>query len=173
MRRALQCWWAIAVILFATTSPLHAHDPYDSFSTATLHADRVEVIVTMAQSTALRLIDREMKARALTFENFPTHRARLEQEAAALYVLTARGKSLASRSAEAILTDENDVVLKAVFPRPPSGPLHFHAAFLKKLGNDYGGILEARDTTGTDLGWEQLSFENPDFQITILPAPKK
>ena len=69
------------------------------------------------------------------------------------------------------LTEENDVVFKLVFPRPAAGRLHFHAAFLKKLGPGYGGIIEISDGAGHDLGWEQLSFENPNFEI-VVAAPE-
>ncbi len=48
--------------------------------------------------------------------------------------------------------DENDVVFKVSYPRPAAGPLHFHAAFLRKLGQAYGGILEAIDASGINIG---------------------
>jgi hypothetical protein len=124
----------------------------------------------MAQSTALRLIDPQAKIAVLAPENFATHRARLAEEATALYVLTAGRKRLASSQIEVVLTDENDVAFKVIYPRPAPGRLHFHAAFLRKLGQGYGGIVEASDTLGNHLGWEQLSWENPNLEIAI-PAP--
>ena len=135
-----------------------------------LRPDRLELTITMAQSTALKLIDPQVTIRALTVENFAEHRARLEKEAATLCILTAERKRLAPTSAAADLTDENDVLFKISYPRPPPGRLHFHAAFLKKLAEGYGGILEASDTVGNHLGWEQLSWEYPNFEITIPSA---
>lgn len=124
----------------------------------------------MAESTALRLIDPHAKIVALVPENFATHRPRLAAEAGALYVLTAGRKPLAPRQIAVVLTDENDVAFKVIYPRPAAGRLHFHAAFLRKLGQGYGGILEASDTLGNHLGWEQLSSENPNVEI-VIPAP--
>jgi hypothetical protein len=163
------CWFAVALIL-ALPSRAHAHDPFESWTSATLRSDTFELIVTMAQSTALKLIDPEAKIPVLTFENFASHRPRLEREAASLYVVTSGRKRIAPNKVTADLTDENDVVFKVRYARPAPGPLHFHAAFLKKLGQGYGGILEASDNQGNHLGWEQLMFENPNVEITI-PAP--
>jgi hypothetical protein len=160
---------AIGLLLLGST-PARAHDPFESWTSGTLRADSFELIVTMAQSTALKLIDPEAKIPVLTFENFAKHRPRLEREGAALYVVTSGRKRVPPTKVIAEITDENDVVFKVAYPRPAPGPLHFHAAFLKKLGQNYGGILEASDTKGNHLGWEQLLFENPNVEITI-PAP--
>ena len=164
---------AFLVVFYA--APLRAHDVFEIWTIAVLRTDHLELGITMAQSTALRLIDPAMKARALSVDNFATHRARLEREAAALCVLTSNRKPLAPRRVEVELTDENDVVFKVIYPRPAPGRLHFHAACLKKLGEGYGGIFDASDTTGNHLGWEQLSFENPNFELIIptSPAPQK
>ena len=152
----------------------YAHDPYESWTSATLRPNELELAITMAQSTALRLIDPQAKIAALAPDNFATHRPRLAEEAAALYILTAGKKLLASPQIEVVLTDENDVAFKVTYPRPAPGRLHFHAAFLRKLGQGYGGILDASDTLGNHLGWEQLSWENPNVEIAIpAPAPPK
>ena len=82
----------------------------------------------------------------------------------------------AGRKVEVEFTEENDIAFKVIYPRPPPGRLHFHGAFLKKLGEGYGGIIEINDAAGLNLGWEQLSAENPNFEITVpaaKPAPKK
>jgi hypothetical protein len=164
-------WCAISALLFVAPVA-RAHDPYEAWTLAVVRSERLELGITMAQSTALRLIDPEMKARALTFQNFEAHRPRLEKEAAALFVLTSgRDTRLTANRVEVQLTDENDVVFKIAWPRPAPGRLHFRATFLAKLGQGYGGILEVSDTSGNHLGWEQLSWENPSFEVTV-PAPK-
>ena len=166
----------LVVALFAALLPVsaRAHDPYEIWTIAVLRADHLELGITMAQSTALRLVDPQMKGGAISFENFASHRARLEQEAAVLCILTAGRKPLTARKIEVELTEENDVTFRIAYPRPPPGRLHFHAACLKKLGAGYGGILDASDTSGNHLGWEQLSFENPNFEVTVpAPSPPK
>ena len=126
----------------------------------------------MAQSTALRLIDPEMKARAISVDNFAAHHARLEQEGKRLCVLTQGRKPLVPSRVQVELTDENDIAFKIIYPRPAALPLHLHAAMLKKLGFGYGSIFDASEPEGRHLGWEQLSFENPNVEIQI-PAPPK
>jgi hypothetical protein len=164
--------WFILLMVAAAGVPqlARAHDAFEIWTIAVLRADHLELGVTMAQSTALRLIDPQMKAGAITTENFALHRPRLEQEAARLCILTADRKPLATRKIEVELTDENDIAFRIAYPRPAPGRLHFHAACLKKLGAGYGGILDASESSGHHLGWEQLSSENPNFEVTI-PAP--
>jgi hypothetical protein len=149
---------------------LRAHDPYETWTSATLRPAELTIELTMNQATALRLIDPTAKIRGLTLENLDTHRPALEREAAAFFIVTAGRTPLKSKKIEVELTEENDVAFKLVYPRPPPGRLHFHAAFMKRLGEGYGGILEVADTEGNHLGWEQLTFENPNLEV-VAPAP--
>lgn len=160
------------LVLWSLGPSVDAHEPHEIWTLAVVRADRLELGVTMAQSTALRLIDPELRAGALTFQNFEAHRPRLEKEAATLFVLTAGRNTLAAQRVDVQLTDENDVVFRIASPRPKAGRLHFHAAFLKKLGQGYGGILEVSDAAGDNIGWEQISWENPNFEVA-LTADKK
>src|SRR4051794_38287967 len=79
-----------ALILFASlvAPALRAHDPYESWTAVALRPATLEINITMAQSTALRLVDPDAKIHGLTEENFPAHRALFEQEAAMIYILT-------------------------------------------------------------------------------------
>ena len=154
------------------SAPLaQAHDPFDIWSLATLRPDALQLEVTMAKVTALRLIDPEGKLRALSFENFSEAMRRLERAGPTLHVLTSGRKTLVATKVAVELTEENDVVFKITFPRPPPGKLHVHAAFLKKLGEDYGGILDISDADGADLAWDQLTFERTELDV-VIPATK-
>jgi hypothetical protein len=161
---------AFAFFVFSVGVPLHAHDRYEIWTIALVASDHLEIAITMSASTALQLIDPEKKARTSIPEDFATHRPRLEHAAPGLYVLTSDRKPLRARKVEVELTDENDVVFHLAYPRPGAGPVHFHASLLKKLGPGYGGILEVNDSSSNNLGWEQLAFENPNYEI-VLPAP--
>ena len=161
---------ALLSLVAGIAGPAWAHDPYEIWAMAVLRSDHLELGVTMAQSTALRLIDPQGVGGVISFENFATHRDRLLAEARKLYVLTAARRPLPPEKVAVELTDENDVVFTLRYARPAAGPLHFHAALLKKLGAGYGGILDVSQPGGAHLGWEQLSFENPNFEIS-LPAP--
>jgi hypothetical protein len=155
----------LACLAFATAA--RAHDPYESWASASVHPERMTLIVTMAQATALKIIDPELKEGAITEQNFATLKPRLMRAATALFVLTSARKPLVAQKAEVELTEENDIIFTLAYPRPAPGPLRFRAAFLEKLGQGYGGILEVLDGANKDLGWEKLSFENPSFEVKV------
>jgi hypothetical protein len=153
-----------------------AHDPYEAFTNVMVRPDSLELNMTMAQATALRLIDPEVKIAGLTPENFPQHRPRLEREAAGLFILTIGRTPLKPRTVEVELTDELDVAFKRMYPRPPPGRMHIHAALMDKLGQGYSTILEVSDTAGHHLGWDQITIENPNLEVVVPPpasAPPK
>lgn len=173
-RRVLAPFLALAAVLFATLPAARAHDPYESWAVATVRPEALELSITMAPSTALRVVDPEKSIRTFSAETFASHRAKFERAAGDLFLLTSGRKPLAARSCEASLTEENNVVFKLTYARPAAGLLLVRAAFLRQLGPGYGAIFDASDTAGNHLGWEQLSFENPDFQITLPDsAPTK
>ena len=163
------------VAALALAPAARAHDPYESWTEAIVHPDRLELLIVMAQSTALKLVDPEARVVALSPENFPTLREKFTREGATLFVITSGRTPLAPRAVTAELTDELDVAFKLVLPRPAAGRLHFHAAFLKKLGSGYGGILDVGDPAGKQFGWEQISWENPNLEVIVpaAPPPKK
>jgi hypothetical protein len=161
----------LAVLLAAAffAAPLRAHDPSESWTAAIVRADQLELLVTMAQANALKLIDPANKIPQLTPENFEHYRARLIEAGGTLFMITSIKSRLTSRKVEVELTEENDVAFKILYPRPAPGLLIFDAAFLKKLGEGFGGIIDANDTTGHHLGWDQISWENTSL-IVMLPA---
>ena len=126
------------VSTFFVTPPARAHDPFEAFHSAKLHSDRLELVVTMAQSTALKLIDPTAQIASLTLENLAAHRPRLVREAAMLFILTSVRQPLVSRTATVELTDENDLIFRVTYPRPAPGKLYFSAAYLRRLGDGYG-----------------------------------
>lgn len=150
-----------------------AHDAFEIWTIALLRADRLDLTITMAKSTAIRLIDPQSKNTPITCENFSTYRTRLEEEGSSLCLPRKPGKKLSPPRVEVELTDENGVVFRLYFPCPTPGALQFHAACLKKLDDGYGGFLDASDHTGAHLGWEQLSFDHPTFEVTIPAALQK
>src|SRR5262249_42996217 len=130
----------------------------------------MEMLVTMAQVTALKLIDPAKKIMQFTPENFAEHRARLVQEGATLFAVTSLKSPLKSQKVEVELTDEGDIAYKIIYPHPAPGLLMLNAAFMKKLGDGFGGIIDATDADGHHLGWDQLSNENTTL-VVMLPKP--
>ena len=129
----------------------------------------------MAQNTALRLVDPKAAFPQVTPENFASFRERLKAQAAVLFVVTSLRAPLQPRSVDAEVTEELDIVFKIVFPRPAAGRLHFHASFLQKVGEGFGGTIFVSDPAGKDLGWDQITWENPNFEINVPSdsPPKK
>lgn len=163
-------WLSLVGVVLVLLSPVRAHDPFEAFHSAVVRADRLDLTITMAQATALRLIDPGAAIPALTPENLATHRPRLVREAATLFTLTsgpARTVVKPAKAAEIELTEENDLIFRLTYPRPAAGPLIFAAAYLKKLGDGYGGILEINDAADHNLGWEQLLWAHPRFEVRI------
>ncbi len=162
--------FATLVVAALLAAPLRAHDPAESWTEAIVHPDQLELLVTMAQVTALKLIDPAGKIAQLTPENFAQHRARLVQAGAVLFTITSVKTQVAARRVDVQLTEENDVAFRIIFPRPAAGVLMFEATFIKKLGNGIGGVIDASDTEGHEFGWEQLTPENTTLVVT-LPKP--
>ncbi len=121
----------------------------------------------MAASTALKLIDPDGKFPPLRPENIAEHRPRLTREAELLFIVTSERKPLKPLKADLELTPENDLVFTVKYPPPTAGRLLFSAAFLRRLGEGYGGIIEVNDRHGQNLGWEQLQWAQPNFDLTL------
>jgi len=156
-------------LLGALIPTARAHDPFEAFHSAALHPDRLELVITMAQATALKLIDPTAQIPALTPESLATHRPRLVRAAALLFILTSARKQLTARAATIELTEENDLIFRVTYPRPAPGKLYFSAAYLRNLGDGYGGILEVNHGSDKNLGWEQLLWAHPNFEVTVPP----
>ena len=160
-------FFTLALALCSLATPARAHDPFEAFTAAVIRPDRLDLIITMAQSTALKLIDPAARLPSLAPENFAEHRPRLLREGAALFTITSVRTPLAPRKVDVELTEENDVVFKITYPRPAAGRLLFSAAYLKKLGDGYGGIFEVNDDSDHNLGWEQLLWAQPNLEVTV------
>jgi hypothetical protein len=161
------------ILVFASAllaASLRAHDPAESWTSVTVKPDSMELLVTMAQINALKLIDPTNKIPRLTQENFGEFRARLVKAGAALFTVTSLKAGVASRKVEVELTEENDVVFNISYPRPAPGLLIFDAVFLKKFGEGFGGIIDASDTAGHHLGWDQITWEHTSL-VVMVPAP--
>lgn len=158
-----------AAALSAVVQAARAHDPYDAFTSATLHPDRLELILTIAASTAVRLIEAETIVPPLTAANWPELRPRFERAGATFFELTAKDTPLKPRAVAVELSDENDLIFHIIYPRPEAITLVFCAAYLKKLGDGYGSVLEFNDHNSRNLGWEQLLWAHPHFTATLPP----
>jgi hypothetical protein len=160
---------------------VRAHDPSECWTEVIVHADKMEVIVTMAQVATLKLIDPANKIPTINEDNLAGLRPLLLKEGAALFGITSVKTRLAPRSVDVELTEENDISFRIVYARPPPGLLTINSEFIRKLGVTFGGLIDARDTEGHQLGWDQVSAENPTLVVMLAkagnpaaaPAPQK
>jgi hypothetical protein len=167
----------LAVTLLATiVTSARAHEAGELTMIATVRATQLDLVVTLATSTAARLLDPSAETPPpVTPATFPTVRERLIAVATAHFFTfttapTTAPRRLALRTVTVALTAENDLAFTLLYPRPAAGPLHLRAIVFARLGPGHGGILECTDTAGHHLGWDQLSPEKPALTI-VIPAP--
>jgi len=159
-------WFAVLAVVVAC--PLaHAHDLYESWTAVAVRPDGLALNLTLAQATALQLVDSAARIHELTPENFAAVRPAFAQAARELYVLTAASTALAPRSVEVELTDEGDIAFRLRYPPVAAGALKFHATFLRRLGEGYTSLLAVDAADGKQLGWDQLTTENPDLEVRL------
>jgi hypothetical protein len=158
-------------LVCALAGGVRAHDPGESWTNAVLQPDGLKVQITMAPVCATLLLGPSGKFSGLTEENFPEFHDRLKALAGEFYVVTSGRAPLKPRAIEARMTEELDLEFTLVYPRPAAGRLHFHASFLGKLGSGFNGMIYLTDAARNDLGWDQLSAEAPNFEVTIPAAP--
>jgi hypothetical protein len=157
-------------LVSAVASVARAHDPSESWTNAVLQPDGLKVQTTMAPVCATLLLDPSGKLPGVSEDSFPEFHDRLKALAAQLYVITSGKTPLKPREVEVRLTEELDLEFTLVYPRPAAGRLHFHASFLGKLGTGFNGMIFLTDSERKDLGWDQISAEYPNLEVTI-PAP--
>jgi hypothetical protein len=163
-------------LLAATITSARAHEAGELTMTATVRATQLDLAVTLAASTAARLLDPSAQPPpSVTPATFPAVRERLLAVATAHFFTlttapTTAPRRLALRTVTVALTEENDLAFTLLYPRPAAGPLHIRATVFLRLGPGHGGILECTDTAGHHLGWDQLSPEKPALTV-VIPAP--
>ncbi len=132
----------------------HAHDPFEITSDARVAADRLELDVTMARTTALSVCgETELEACTRT-----------------LYVVKAAGQELAPLSARVQWSPENDLEVRLTYPPPASGNLSFDALYLQRLPDPTYGVALTVTGRGRFLGQALLRAEAPTFAVDVPAA---
>jgi hypothetical protein len=148
-----------------------AHEPFEITTDARLHADRLNVRITMAASTAAKacLVQNDPKSPPprIAAAEFDALRTQLETCAAGLYEITAGGVAMRARDARASLSVENDVELELVYPAPTRSPLRFDAVLLKRLPDPTYGAQLTVTGEGTFLGQQLLRADASTLEIAI------
>lgn len=160
-------WLLGACFALLLVTRLTAHDIYSSWTESFVREDRLELTLTLARSSALRLIPDSAALPTITPENFASYEPHLKKAAPTLFAITTGGKQLTLTSSDVAISGDADVTFHLVYPRPPPGKLRFVAQYLAHLVDGHVGTLVVNDRAGKDLGWSPVSIEQPVFELSI------
>ena len=162
-------WRLLALILACSAGVACAHDPFEITTAARLYADRLELVITMAPSTAMAVSADAGETVRFHPDDFEKLRPRFEAGAARLFEVTAGGKRLSLARATVGLAREFDIEFRLTFPAPMRGPLRLRAAHVAKLPAGYGDVLTLHGVTGELLGQKLLMADDLDL---VVPLPR-
>jgi len=149
---------------------LEAHDAYEITSDARIRDGRLELLVTMARSTALAIVSGNKEARPFAPADFEKLHAQFDACAPRLFAIASGGRPLALREARVALGREDDVEFHLVYPAPTQAPLRFTATHMAKLTDHHGAVLTVV-APGAMLGQKLLTLEDPVLEVA-LAAPR-
>ena len=155
---------ALVAALFAAPRA-RAHDPFQITTDARVHADRVELRITMAQRTATRLCLSPAPTATLSRVELEQHHGELALCGPSLYRLSAGGELLAPRATDVMVTAEDDVQTTLLFPPAARTPLVFDAVHLARLSNPTFGDELTVTGDGTFLGQKLLRADDSALSI--------
>lgn len=149
-----------------------AHDPFEITSVARVEAAALTLEVTMARSTARRLVAGKDGAREpFVRENVAQRLAELERLAPSLFELTADGRPLRSHRASARLTSENDMLVGVVYERPTGTRLTLVASHLRRLPEGYTSALSVTQGGAATARFKLLVATDPAFEVPLRDVP--
>lgn len=133
--------FVVLLALFAATLPvLRAHDPYEITAEFRSDAKYVELRVTFARQTAMKVARAEANGRIQFGPNqFEEVRPALEKCARRVFALrTGDNAATAATALEPIelgaaLTPESDIEFRLLYARPAANTVRFEAGFLRDL----------------------------------------
>ncbi len=167
---------SIGVFLFTLlllALPLRAHDPYTSFAEAKLLADKLELTLTLARSSAHDLLPDAKKLPPITPETYPGFAPKLRAVAGDLIRIAAGGKPLKFISGATTISGDNDITFTLLYAKPAASPLRFTADYLGYLVDGHVSTIVVTGPAGEDIGWSPVTMDQPVFQVALLaPAAK-
>jgi hypothetical protein len=157
----------LAVLLLAL--PLRAHDIYTSWAEAKILADKLELTLTLARSSAHDLLPDAKKLPAITPDNYSEFAPKLRAVASDLIRISAGGKPLKFISGDAKISGDADITYTLVYAKPAASPLRFIADYLGYLVDGHVATVVVSGPAGEDIGWSPVTMDQPVFQVA-LPA---
>ena len=158
----------LTLLLALTCASARAHDPSDITAQARLLPGGIELRLTLAWSTASRLL---VEGRPAPFqpERFDEIRPALQLRAPGFLTVTAGGKTLAPKSVVAELSRDGDVKILLQFPPVAEPRFRFDAAMLKTLPDGYTVFLLGRGPRDDQFVHERLTLEKQSCEIAAFP----
>ena len=159
----------LTLLLALTCAPARAHDPSDITAQARLLPGGIELRLTLASTTAGRLLAEGRPAGAIRPERFDEIRPALQLRAPGFLTVTAGGKTLAPESVVAELSRDGDVIILLQFPPVAAPRFRFDAALLKALPDGYTVFLLVRGPRDDQIVRESMTLEKPSCEIAAIP----
>ena len=159
----------LALLLVVSCAAARAHDPLDLTAQARLLPEGLELRLTLASSTASRLLAEGQPAAAISPERFAQLHATLQLRAPNFLTVTAGGKTLAPKSVATELSPDGDVKILLQFPPSAARSFHFDAVLLKTLpATGYTVFLLVRSADDTQATHERMTLEKPACEIAAF-----
>ncbi len=159
----------LALLLAVSCASARAHDPLDLTAQARLLPEGLELRLTLASSTASRLLAEGKPAAAISPERFTQLHATLQLRAPNFLTVTADGKTLAPKSVATELSQDGDVKILLQFPPSAARHFQFDAVLLKTLpAIGYTVFLLVRGPRDDQAVHERLTLEKPRCEIAAF-----
>ncbi len=162
-------WLTLTLLLALTCASVRAHDPLDITAQARLLPGGIELRLTLAWSTASRLLADGPAGAVIRPEQFDEIRPALELRAPAFLPVSANGKTLAPKSVATELSRDGDVKILLLFPAVAATRFRFDAALLKALPEGGTVFLLARGPGADPFVHERMTLEKPACEIAAFP----
>lgn len=168
-RRNISRLFRLTLILVLTCATARAHDPSDITAQARLLPGGMELRLTLAWSTATRLLATSRPPEAIQLERFEEIRPALQLCAPGFLTVTSDGKILAPKSVVAELSRDGDVKIHLQFPPVAAPRFRFDAALLKTLPYGYTVFLSVLGPGPKQYVQERMTSEKPSCEIDVFP----
>lgn len=146
--------------LFLTLTA-HAHDPYEITSVASLHSNRIELLIELEFPTALKLAGIEPQPPAPLISQLEAAQSQLRQLAGSFFDFTAGQHVVPPRQTNVVLATEDHIHFQLEFAPTAHRPLRFSARGLANVADSsYGTTLTVLDMVNQKVLGQTTLFAN-------------
>lgn len=171
---AARLFLAVLALLAGAAAVVRAHDAYEITAETRTRADHLELVITLARSTASYASGAdEAERRTFDVGEFEQARPRLIAAAPRFFTFRLGQETLAARTVEAALTEEKDVELRLTYARPAGGKVIVKGQVFTVLPQEpYGSTFHFYGPKGELLAHKFINADDP-FVEAALPENAK